>query len=57
MARQLRNVVGGYTYHVLNRANARVKIFENNKDYRLSENILEEVLMVMMIGYKRLLKN
>jgi REP element-mobilizing transposase RayT len=37
MARQLRNAVGGYTYHVLNRANARVKIFENDKDYRLFE--------------------
>ena len=29
-------------YHVLNRANARVQIFDNEKDYQLFESILEE---------------
>ncbi|MFC1802202.1 transposase [Patescibacteria group bacterium] len=34
--------VGGQIYHVLNRANARVQIFDNDKDYQLFESILEE---------------
>ncbi|MBP9749293.1 MAG: transposase [Candidatus Pacebacteria bacterium] len=42
MPRQPRNAHGGYIYHVLNRANARLPIFETDKDYRLFENILEE---------------
>lgn len=36
--------VGGYVYHVLNRANARVRIFDSDKDYRLFESILEEAV-------------
>jgi putative transposase len=31
--------VGGYIYHVINRANARVQIFDNDKDYQLFENV------------------
>src|SRR3990167_2710335 len=31
-----------YVYHIINRANARVQIFDNNKDYQLFETILEE---------------
>ena len=42
MPRQPRNAIGGYVYHVLNRANARVQIFDNDGDYRLFENVLEE---------------
>lgn len=34
--------MGGYVYHVLNRANARVQIFDNDEDYRLFEKVLEE---------------
>ena len=34
--------VGGYIYHILNRANARVQIFDNNDDYQIFESILEE---------------
>ncbi len=36
--------MGGYVYHVLNRANARVQIFDNEDDYRLFEKILEEAV-------------
>lgn len=36
--------VGGEVYHVLNRANARVQIFDNDKDYQQFEDILEEVV-------------
>lgn len=34
--------VGGYVYHVLNRANARAQIFDDDKDYRLFESVLTE---------------
>ena len=44
MPRIKRTNVGGYVYHVLNRANARVQIFDNNEDYKLFENILEEAI-------------
>jgi len=44
MARINRVDVGGEVYHVLNRANARVQIFDNDKDYQQFENILEEAV-------------
>ena len=42
MPRVIRTDVGNYVYHILNRANARVRIFDNDKDYQLFETILEE---------------
>ncbi len=42
MPRQTRIDFGDHYYHVLNRANARVKIFETDKDYLLFEELLEE---------------
>jgi len=42
MGRVLRINAGNYIYHVLNRANARLRIFDNDKDYQLFEKILEE---------------
>lgn len=42
MARATRTDIGGYVYHVLNRANARALIFEDDSDYQLFESILEE---------------
>lgn len=44
MPRVKRTDVGEYVYHVINRANARVQIFDNNNDYQLFENILEEAV-------------
>ncbi len=44
MSRAERTDVGEYVYHVLNRANARVQIFDSDKDYQLFENILEEAV-------------
>ena len=44
MPRVNRIDVGGYVYHVLNRSNARVQIFDNEKDYRQFESILEEAV-------------
>jgi len=42
MPRTERVAVGGYIYHIINRANARVQIFHTEDDYRLFESILEE---------------
>ncbi|USN87567.1 MAG: transposase [Candidatus Nomurabacteria bacterium] len=44
MPRIKRVDVGGEVYHVLNRANARVQIFDNKKDYQQFEEILEEAI-------------
>ncbi len=44
MPRAERTDVGEYVYHALNRANARVQIFNSHKDYQLFENILEEAV-------------
>jgi len=44
MPRIKRVDVGGEVYHVLNRANARVQIFDNKKDYQQFEEILEEAV-------------
>jgi len=44
MPRALRTDVGGQVYHVLNRANARVQIFDDEQDYQQFEWILEEAI-------------
>lgn len=42
MPRALRTAVGEMVYHCLNRANARLPIFETDRDYLLFESILAE---------------
>lgn len=42
MPRVNRVDIGNQIYHVLNRANARVQIFDNKEDYQLFEIVLEE---------------
>ena len=44
MPRVERTDVGGYVYHILNRSNARVQIFDSHKDYQFFESILEEAV-------------
>ncbi|HEX2474325.1 MAG TPA: transposase [Lacipirellulaceae bacterium] len=44
MGRPHRAAEGGYVYHVLNRANARMTIFENDADYEAFENVLAEAV-------------
>jgi putative transposase len=44
MPRITRVDVGGEIYHVLNRANARVQIFDTDQDYKQFEGILEEAV-------------
>lgn len=36
--------VGGYVYHILNRANARAQIFDTSDDYLQFEEVLEEAV-------------
>lgn len=43
MVRPLRSAPGGFVYHVLNRANARLKIFAKDADYLAFERTLAEV--------------
>ena len=42
MGRPLRVALGGLVYHVLNRANARLTIFDSDDDYDAFERVLEE---------------
>lgn len=42
MPRAPRSIIGNTVYHVLNRANARMQIFEKEKDYEAFENVLIE---------------
>jgi len=44
MSRPQRVALGGYVYHVLNRANGRLPIFQNDADYAAFERILDEAL-------------
>ncbi len=44
MGRPRRAANGGLIYHVLNRANARMTIFEKADDYEASERILQEAV-------------
>jgi len=44
MGRPKRAADGGLIYHVLNRANARMTIFEKDEDYEAFERILEEAV-------------
>lgn len=45
MPRIKRVDVGGEVYHVLNRSNARVQIFDNDQDYKQFVEILEEAVL------------
>ncbi|TWT75866.1 Transposase IS200 like protein [Posidoniimonas polymericola] len=44
MGRPTRAALGGYIYHVLNRANARKTIFEADQDYEAFEQVLAEAV-------------
>ena len=54
MPRPLRAAVGGVVYHVLNRANAGMRIFAGSGDYEAFERILtegHEHVSMRMLGY------
>jgi putative transposase len=42
MPRRLRFASGGLVYHVLNRAVARARIFDNTRDYVAFERVLKQ---------------
>ncbi len=44
MGRTIRTVAGGFAYHVINRANAQMRIFDKPKDYEAFEQILVEAV-------------
>ena len=44
MGRPHRAAEGGYVYHVLNRANARMRIFDDDDDYEAFEAVLAEAV-------------
>ena len=44
MGRPKRAAPGGWVYHVLNRANGRLPIFEKGEDYAAFEGVLEEAI-------------
>jgi len=44
MPRITRTDVGGEVYHILNRANARAQIFNNDQDYQIFESILKDAI-------------
>ena len=44
MSRAKRITLGGYVYHVLNRANGRLRIFRNKNDFLSFEKILAEAI-------------
>jgi putative transposase len=44
MSRQARNTPGGLVYHVLNRANGRVRLFRKDEDFLAFEKVLAEAM-------------
>ena len=40
MPRRARSIVGGYAYHVLNRANGRLRLFKKQADFAAFEEVL-----------------
>ncbi|HKM80797.1 MAG TPA: hypothetical protein VJY15_07535 [Candidatus Acidoferrum sp.] len=45
MPRRAHSIQGGYVYHVLNRSNARVKLFLKEDDYAAFERIVDEAFL------------
>ena len=54
MPRAQRIAAGGVIYHVLNRANGRIPIFQRDSDYRAFEKVLAEAVErfgMRLLGY------
>ncbi|RKY10721.1 MAG: hypothetical protein DRP56_00165 [Planctomycetota bacterium] len=54
MGRPKRITLGGYVYHVLNRANGRLRIFKKDSDFAAFEKILIEGIKrfeIRLCGY------
>lgn len=54
MPRRARSIVGGLVYHVLNRSNARLPLFEKKGDYEAFQRVLEQAQQrepLRILGY------
>ena len=54
MPRRARTVVGGYVYHILNRANDRHRLFTTEHDFAAFERVLDEAqsrVQLRILGY------
>jgi putative transposase len=54
MPRRARSIVGGYVYHVLNRANGRLRLFKKDADFAAFEAVLaaaRERVPLRILGY------
>jgi len=54
MPRRARSIVGGYAYHVLNRANGRLRLLKKEADFAAFEQVLMEALErvpLRILGY------
>ena len=54
MPRRARSIVGGYAYHVLNRANGRLRLFKKEADFAAFEQVLAEAferVPLRILGY------
>ena len=47
MPRSARVDIGGQVYHVINRANGRMQIFNDKDDYKLFEQLLQDTKGIM----------
>ena len=55
MPRNARVDVGGEVYHVINRANGRLRIFNKDEDYQLFEKLLletKELIGMRILAYE-----
>lgn len=54
MPRRARSIVGGMCYHVLNRANGRLRLFKKDADFEAFENVLAQArgrVPLRILGY------
>jgi putative transposase len=54
MPRRARSIIGGLAYHVLNRANGRLRLFKKEADFQAFEQVLVEAherLALRILGY------
>ena len=54
MLRRARSIVGGYAYHVLNRANGRMRLFKKEADFAAFDRLIAEAVErvpLRILGY------
>ena len=54
MPRRARSILGGYVYHVLNRANGRLRLFRKDADFAAFERVIAEAhqrVPLRILGY------